>query len=411
MPREIVVLGAGIVGISAALHLVKRGHSVTVFDRRAPGRETSYGNAGIIQREAVEPYAFPRQWRAIVDVVLKRGIDVDYHLSALLAAAPRLWAYRRWSAPDRYPAVAAAYSTLIAHSVSEHAALIDEAGAGALVERRGFRQVFRNQAPLDTAAKQAERMQTTYGVRHQLQDGDALARAEPALRRRLAGAIHWLDPWCVRDPGGLVAAYAELLTRLGGRIVGAEVRSLQRAGAGWRVVTANHGTVEAGDVVVALGPWSDALLRPLGYHLPLFVKRGYHRHYSGGERPTVPIHDTQNGYVLVPTVHGVRLTTGAEFAAVGARPTPRQLQRAEPVARELLELPTPVEAEPWHGWRPCTVDMKPVIGASREPGLWFDFGHGHQGFTLGPASGRLLADLVDGETPFVDAAPFSPARF
>jgi D-amino-acid dehydrogenase len=107
----------------------------------------------------------------------------------------------------------------------------------------------------------------------------------------------------------------------------------------------------------------------------------------------------------------VRLTTGAEFASMAAESTPRQLERAEPVARELLDLPHPVEAEPWLGNRPCTADMKPVIGPGREKGLWFDFGHGHQGFTLGPASGRLLADLIDGRTPYVDPAPFAPARF
>ena len=126
----------------------------------------------------------------------------------------------------------------------------------------------------------------------------------------------------------------------------------------------------------------------------------------------MPMLDAEKGFVLVPAAKGMRLTTGAEFAAPDAPPTPVQLVKAERIARELLELPTPVESQPWMGCRPCTVDMKPVIGpAPRHAGLWFDFGHAHQGFTLGPVSGRLIADLIDGRTPFVDAAPFAPTRF
>jgi D-amino-acid dehydrogenase len=407
---EIVILGAGKVGGGAALHLVKRGHSVTVLERRSPGRETSFGNAGIIQREAVEPYAFPREWLTLVRVALKLGLDVHSHLSALPPIARWLHAYWRASAPDRYPSIAAGSASLIAHCLTEHATLIDESGAGDLVTRNGYRHVFRTAAAFDEAVRDAERIQREYGVRHAVEDSATLARNEPALVRRIAGAVHWLDPWCVSDPGGLVERYAQLLTRLGGRIVNAEVRTLQRAGAGWRVGTTTH-DIEAEHVVVALGPWSDALLQSLGYRLPLFVKRGYHRHYTGGIRPATPLFDMEKGFVLVPAAKGVRLTTGAEFASIAAESTPRQLQRAEPVARELLDLPHPVEAEPWLGNRPCTADMKPVIGPGREKGLWFDFGHGHQGFTLGPASGRLLADLIDGRTPYVDPAPFAPARF
>jgi len=109
---------------------------------------------------------------------------------------------------------------------------------------------------------------------------------------------------------------------------------------------------------------------------------------------------------------GKRLTTGAEFARIDAPPTPRQLAGAERAARELLALPDPVEVQPWLGARPCTVDMKPITGrAPRHPNLWFNFGHAHQGFTLGPVSARLLADLIENVEPFIDAGPFAATRF
>ena len=164
--------------------------------------------------------------------------------------------------------------------------------------------------------------------------------------------------------------------------------------------------------MIALGPWAGELTTTLGYKLPLFVKRGYHRHYRGGPGLRLPMLDAERGLVIAPMAAGMRITTGAEFARIGAPATPVQLDKAEQAARELIALPGPVEAEPWLGNRPCTVDMKPVIGpAPRHSGLWFNFGHSHQGFTLGPVSGRLLAEMIEGAEPFVDPGPYASTRF
>jgi D-amino-acid dehydrogenase len=411
MADPVIVLGAGMVGVCTALHLQQRGHAVTLVDRREPGRETSYGNAGIIQREAVEPYAFPRSWAMLARVAMKRGADVNYHLGALPALAGPLGRYWWNSRPASHRRIARDYARLIEHCLSEHAPLIEQAGAQDLVRREGFRAVFRDAASMRRAVADQHRVADEYGVRHAVLDSDQLAHAEPALRRRLAGAIHWLDPWSVSDPGELVARYAALLRQQGGRVLQGDAASLRATGAGWRARTA-EGDVDAPHAVVALGPWSDALLRTLGYRYPLFVKRGYHRHYTGGEPPRLPMLDADGGLVIVPMRQGVRVTTGAEFARLDAPRTPVQMPRAHALASELFDLPNPVEPQPWMGARPCTADMLPVIGAApRHKGLWFNFGHAHQGFTLGPVSGRLLAELVGGGTPVVDPAPYSPARF
>ncbi len=409
MKKTVLVLGAGMVGTCSALHLALRGHEVTLVDRGAPGRETSYGNAGLIQREAVEPYAFPRDWGTLARVALRRGADVNYHLSAMPRLAVPLARYWANSQSQRHARISQAYAKLIAHCLTEHEALIDEAGAGDLVRREGYLWVFRKEASLQEGAERAQRFAQTQGVRHTLLDADALAAMEPALR--LAGGIHWPEPWAVSDPAALVQQYAALLSRHGARLVAGDAFTLQQTATGWRVHTA-EGELEAEQAVVALGPWSDALIRRLGYALPLFVKRGYHRHYTGGPTPRRALLDVDGGFVLAPMRQGVRLTTGAEFARIDAPRTPVQLGRAEILARELLELPQPVEAEPWLGARPCTADMLPVIGpAPRHRGLWFNFGHAHQGFTLGPVSGRLLAEMVEGAAPLVDPAPYAPSRF
>jgi D-amino-acid dehydrogenase len=410
-PTSVLVLGAGMVGTCTALHLAQRGHAVTLIDRREPGRETSYGNAGIIQREAVEPYAFPREWATLARVALGRGADVNYHVNALPALAAPLLRYWRHSSPACHARIAQAYERLIAHCLSEHEPLIAQAGANDLVRREGYLTVFREPPSMRAAQADARRLADAHGVRHAVLDGEQLAQAEPALRRRLAGAIHWLDPWSVSDPGELVARYAALAQRLGVQVLQADAATLRAEGRGWRV-DSTAGAIDAEHAVVALGPWSDALLRSLGYRYPLFVKRGYHRHYTGGPAPRLSLLDADGGLVIAPMQRGVRITTGAEFARLDAPPTPVQIAKAHALASELLDLPQPVEPEPWLGARPCTADMLPVIGAApKHRGLWFNLGHAHQGFTLGPVSGRLLAELIEGAAPVVDPAPYAPQRF
>lgn len=411
MKSPILVLGAGMVGTCTALQLALRGHPVTLVDRREPGRETSYGNAGIIQCEAVEPYPFPADPGLLLRTALQRATEAHYHLGDMPAMAPALARYWFHSRGERYAQICREYGQLTRRSVAEHSPLIEAAGAQDLVRREGFRLVFRTPRALEQEVKDAERLQRLWGLPFRVLDGQALAAAEPALKPRLAGALQWTEPWSISDPGELVQRYADLLVRHGGVIVQGDARTLRPAGTGWQV-QGPDGPFEAAQAVIALGPWSDAAIRALGYRFPLFVKRGYHRHYRGGTGPALTLLDAERGYVLAPMQQGVRLTTGAEFARLDAPATPVQLARTEPLARELFDLPEPVEAEPWLGARPCTGDLKPVIGpAPRHPGLWFHFGHGHQGFTMGPVSARLLAEQIDGDTPVVDPTPYLPARF
>jgi D-amino-acid dehydrogenase len=211
----------------------------------------------------------------------------------------------------------------------------------------------------------------------------------------------------------LTKAYADLFMRRGGRFRNGDARRLTQENSGWSVPS-DSGPVEAREVVVALGPWSDDVFLPLGYDIPLAVKRGYHMHYGVTGNATLghPLHDGDGGYMLVPMTKGLRLTTGVEFADRDAPPTPVQLARDETLARGLFPLGERLEPAPWLGRRPCLPDMVPVIGrGERHQGLWFAFGHAHHGFTLGPVTGRLLAELMTGETPFTDPSPYAASRF
>jgi D-amino-acid dehydrogenase len=413
MRADIVVLGAGIVGICVALHLQKRSRSVVLVDRRGAAEETSFGNAGLIQREGVYPYGFPHDFGALIRYGFNRTIDAYYHPSALPRLAPFLLQYWRYSRPARHAEVARYYSKLIEHCVSEHQALASEAGATGFLHRTGWMKVFRTERERDRRFEEAERWKREFGINYRAIESRKLQEMEPHVAPVLVGALHWTDPVSVDDPHGLALAYLAAFERQDGRFVQGNAASLEPDGEGWRLRTAG-GPLTAGAAVIALGPWADVLTRALGYDFPLAVKRGYHMHYraAGSAKLNHPMLDTERGYFLAPMRAGIRLTTGAEFALRDGMKTPVQLGRAEPIARDLFPLAERLDTEAWMGARPCTPDMLPVIGrAPRHENLFFAFGHAHHGLTLGPVTGRLVAEMMTGEAPFVDPAPYSPERF
>jgi D-amino-acid dehydrogenase len=402
------------VGVGAALHLQKRGRNVVLIDKHeAAGEETSYGNAGIIECASVFPYMFPRDPLQILRYATNRAPEARYSLADLPAFLPWLMRYYLASAPDRALRGAKAVLPLIRQSLVEHEALVAEAGVPDLLRRTGWIKMFRSPATLDGALRELERAKA-YGVEGQVLDQKALSQREPSLSGDFAGAIHFPAPGFVPDPGGLAKAYATLFRRKGGRFLTGDARTLQQTSEGrWRVAT-GEGPVTAGEAVVAMGPWSDLVYAPLGYSIPLAVKRGYHLHLAARGNAVLnhPVLDTDQGFVLAPMNRGIRLTTGVEFARRDAPPNPVQIEWALPKARALFPLGEPVDGNPWKGARPCLPDMLPIIGkAPRHGGLWFDFGHQHHGLTLGPVSGRLLAEMMTGEAPFADPTPFSVERF
>jgi D-amino-acid dehydrogenase len=410
---DVLVLGAGMVGVSAALHLQQRGRDVILVDRHElAGEETSFGNAGIIESASVFPLMFPRDFGLILQYALNRSPHVRYSLSDLPTSLPWLLRYFLASSPDRALRSATAELPLIKRSLLEHEALMAEAGVPDLLRRTGWIKLFRSDATLASGVRDFERARQ-YGVAGEVLDGKAIVAREPNLTGEFAGAVYYPAPGFVPDPGALAKAYAALFTRKGGRFVVGDARTLEQTDGRWRV-SGPDGAVSAREVVVALGPWSDLVFRPLGYSIPLGVKRGYHLHLAprGNAVLSHPVLDSDLGYLLAPMNRGIRLTTGVEFARRDAPPNPIQIEQALPRAHALFPLGEAVDAKPWKGARPCLPDMVPVIGkAPRHTGLWFDFGHQHHGLTLGPATGRLLAEMMTGETPFADPTPYAAARF
>jgi len=412
--QDVLVLGAGMVGVSCALHLRRKGLSVALLDKQAPGLATSYGNAGLIQREAIAPYELPRDLAFLCSGLLNQRVDMQYHLNAVLGQVATLYAYFRHSAPARHREAARAYETLIAHCIETHVTLIGQADANDLVaEKTGFLALCRTTRALHKLFATAD-TRAAQGVNHSKLTPAELVELEPFMQQRFVGAVHWTDTLPITNPGALVQAYAHLFKREGGAVLLGDATTLQQVGATWQVQCADGNRVQAKEVLIALGPWSTQLTARFGYKPPLFVKRGYHMHYAHVEgRPLQHwVMDYERGYMVCPMQQGIRLTTGAELAWLDAPRTPRQLAMAETIAKNTFPLGNRVDDAPWMGARPCLPDMNPVLGAvPRQTGLWCAFGHGHQGFTLGPITGELMAAQMTGASPRVDMTPFTPARF
>jgi D-amino-acid dehydrogenase len=409
---DIIVLGAGIVGTSVALHLAKRGLSVALVDRGGAGEGTSYGNAGIIEGNTIFPAAFPSDWATLLRIALKRSPIANYHLTFLPKVAPWLEAFRAFSRPSRLAETSHAMRPLFARAVSEHDALAAEAGAERYFRRTGWLKLYRSDRAFAGLARELD-LAASLGIVNVPLGRDAALALEPSLAPVFRHAVHWTGAVSVSNPLAVTRAYATRFTALGGLSFVGDARTLHRVHPHWRVDTA-AGPLDAGDVVIALGPWLPDVIEPLGIRLPFAVKRGYHRHYraQGNASLSRPVLDAENGYCITPMEQGIRLTTGAEFAARDAPPTPVQFDRLLPAARALFPLGEQAEAQTWLGARPCFPDSRPVIArAPRQSGLWLAGGHAHWGLTLGPATGRLIAEMITGATPFCDPAPYRAERF
>lgn len=408
---DVLVLGAGIVGTSAALHLAKRGLKVVLVDRQGPGEGTSYGNAGIIEGNTYFSYPLP-SLSALARIALRRAPEASYHLSHLPKLFPWLRAYAKSSRPEAMLAFAKAMRPLFSNAVAEHEALIGEANVSDVLRKTGWLKLYRHAATYEAARRDLSVIAEA-GIAFEPLDQSGALKLEPDVAPIFELGVFWPSAASISNPLRLTLAYAALFAKLGGVFVKGDASTLRRVDGGWQVTT-SEGPVSGASAVIALGPWATDVLDPLGLRLPLMAKRGYHRHYraQGNKGLSRPVLDAEIGYVAAPMEQGIRLTTGAEFAMRDAEPTPTQFRFVEPAARAMFPIAEAVEPAPWLGSRPCFPDSMPVIG--RAPGqkdLWLDYGHAHWGLTLGPVSGRLLADMMTGAVPLTDPAPYRAERF
>lgn len=411
---DALVLGAGIVGVSTALALQKRGVATILVDCQSPGLAASFGNSGVLQREAVMPYEMPRDFNTLFTTLIGKNTAARLHLSAIHGLLPFLIRYWWHSEPSRHRDIAKSYATLIERCLEAYADLTANTNASSMMTNDGIVAGFRTAQSFTAAREAADYAAATYGIEISLlEDETAIREVIPHIQSGFQAAMHYRDSVTVLDPHALLMELFRKFENLGGQFAKADAMALRLEGNEYSL-TGEESDMRADHAVNALGAHSPALARKFGLKIPMGLKRGYHLHFA--QVPSAPLTatfaDEHYGYVLTPKVAGIRLTTGAEFANANAGPTPRQLQQVIPIAQKLHPLGPQVEEKPWMGIRPCMPDMLPVIGETPgQKNLWCAFGHGHQGLTLGPITGQIIADLITNARPKVELEPFYPGRF
>ncbi|MHA1524036.1 MAG: NAD(P)/FAD-dependent oxidoreductase [Alphaproteobacteria bacterium] len=408
---DTLVLGAGIVGLCAALALHQRGRRVVLVDRDPPGQAASFGNSGVVGPEFIEPLADPDLLRNVWSYLSGRSTKLRVAPASLLRLLP--WFLANIAAGKTGAAKTTAGLHALVHTgPAEHLALARDAGCLDLYCRNGWIQLYRTKDLREKHAYQ-HALWRDHAIEFDELDAGQLSELEPNLKQDFYAGVWLKSGITTLDPGGVCVALAKRFTSLGGTILRGDARSVRAAGPGFEI-DAEGCTYFAADLVVALGAWSLEVTRKFGYRPPLTAQRGYHRHFTPpkGAALNHTLVDVDAGYVMAPMKAGIRVTSSIEFAPINAPKTPVQLNAVVALARGVFPLGAPVEDQPWMGARPALPDSLPVIG--RLPGvsnIWVAFGHGYVGFTAGPLTGALIGQAMSGEAPSIDLAPFAPDRF
>lgn len=411
MTKQVVVIGAGIVGISTAIWLHRMGQQVTVVDRTAPGQGTSFGNAGVLASCSMVPVTVPGLIPKAPRMLLNPGFPLYLRWSYLPRLLPWLARYLAHANDGATRRIAKGLTQIVGDSVEQHLALTDGLKARDFVTQSDY-----NFAYADRAAFEADRyawdLRAEAGFVPELVEGGAVQDYDPAFGPAIGCLAVMKDHGFVVDPGGYVAALEKEFEALGGRFVQASVEDLEIGGGGIRRVLTDKGPLDCDSAVIATGVWSKPLMRKLGLKIPLESERGYHivfKEPSGG--PRAPAMIAAGKFVATPMRGGLRCAGIVELGGLDAGPSKAPLSLLRKQVRQAFPGLTWTEEEPWLGHRPAPTDSLPLIGEVGDTGVFAAFGHHHIGLTGGPKTGRIVAGLIAEQPTNLDLSPYSPQRF
>jgi D-amino-acid dehydrogenase len=415
---QVVVLGAGLLGVTTAYYLAREGHAVTVIDRqKEPARETSFANAGLLTPGHAYAWASPRAPM----ILLKSLWRDDTALRYRLRLDPRMWA---WSLKFLANCTAARNRAntltkvrLCLYSVSETAQVTKETGIAWDRSQAGAIYLYR-EAGHFRAGCENMRMLSNEGVEARIIDADELATLEPALahaKGRFAGAIHTpLDQ--SGDARKFTMALAEACRARGVTFrLGTTVSRIERHGDRITGVETDQGRIQGDSYVLALGSYSPILTRPLGLRMPVYPVKGYSLTFPIVDAAAAPNHggvDEANLVAFARLGDRLRLTATADFAGYDTEYAPKDFAHMLRVATELFPGAAAYDRPSyWACLRPMTPDGPPIMGESPFRNLWLNTGHGHIGWTMACGSSRIVVDRMLGRKPEIDDVPFRLSRY
>lgn len=406
-----IVLGAGVAGLSTALYLQRSGNPVTVIDPLPPAGGTSYGNSGLISSDTAVPIALPGMLRKVPRWLASR----EGPLTVRPAYLPRLMPWlMRWvdaSRMSRVLRISDAMRALHKNSLDCWRELLGPDHFSDLIRTVGQVRIWEGEgAESQIEMAVAER----HGIRAEALNADALRQIYPEISPSVSHGLLIPGNAFTVNPQRLVRTLGRLLVDAGGEIVAERaLKVIPRGGADGFLIMTNIANRSVKRIVLATGAWSRELLDPLGIRVPLETERGYHAMMpSANLTLKIPMSIKNRGFGLTSMEEGLRAGGTVEFGGLLATPDERRAMLLVTHAKRIFPTLKTDEPRYWMGHRPSTPDSLPVLGeVPGRKGLWLAFGHGHFGMTAGPPSGRLVSQLINGEQPGIDPAPYACSRF
>lgn len=410
--NTVTVIGAGIVGISTALNLQRAGVDVTVVDKGPPGEGASLGNAGIMASGAVVPVPTPGIWKKAPRMLLDPMGPLSVKWSHVLGMLPWFADYLRNSSAERVETIAAGLSDILSGSVEEHQQLARGTKAADWINPAPYIYLYPREADYRKEAF-AWNLREKHGAKFTVLRNGEVQDMDPAISPDYTFALALEGHGFIRDPLGLVRSLAEDFERIGGTILQREVTDIEIGPDGPERLLTPEGPIEVETLVIAAGAWSGKLAARLGSPVPLESERGYHVVLTDPKvAPKYPVMSTSGKFVATPMAMGLRLAGLVEFAGLEAEPNYKRARTLLKHAQQLFPGVQTQDFTEWMGHRPALPDSLPVIGPSPHfANVFFAFGHQHVGMTGGPKTGRLAAEMIQGQTPNIDMTPFSVTRF
>jgi D-amino-acid dehydrogenase len=416
---KVLVIGSGLIGVTAAYFLHRRGHDVTVLERQeGAGQETSFANGALLTPSMSDPWNSPGCWRVLLSSLGRSDASMQLRLRALPSSAKWGVSFLRNSRHTPFEKSALSNLRLALHSLKAMEDLRQQTGIEYGRAARGSLRLFRDEDSLERACRAAARL-VAEGLGHRRLSVSETIGFEPSLQLiadRLAGAIRYSNDE-IGDAHQFCVALAAHARRVGVEFrFSTEVSSVEIRSGKVTAVLGQRERFVADRYVIAAGSYSLPLLKQAGVHVPIRPAKGYSLTFDDHTtQPSLnlPVLDDHLHAVVVPLQGAIRVAGTAEFAGFDRTIHPGRIRNLESLVQAVLphaQLDR-ATARPWCGLRPMSVDGVPIIGTTPISNLLVSTGHGHLGWTMAAGSGHLLADLLSGNSTAIDPAPFALARF
>ena len=409
---KIIVVGAGIVGVSCAIWLQRAGHNVTIIDRAGPASGTSHGNAGVLAAGAILPVTVPGLLRHVPAMLLSRDAPLFLKWSYLPKLLPFLAKYLPHATDAHVDAYAKAMGPLLHDSVDQHRQLAAGTAAARFIHDDDYCYGYATRDAFDADAYGWEKRRAA-GYEYTVMTGAQYAATDPAVGPAFDTVVASKNHGRISDPSAYVTALADHFVAMGGALKIAQVDDVDLVDGVITGLQTTTGRMTADKIVFATGPWSKTIAHKLGISVPLESERGYHLEFiNPSVMPAAPMMVASGKFVLTPMEGRLRAAGVVEFGGLDNGPSRAPFDMLHRQVAAILPDMTYDSVVEWMGHRPATADSLPLIGANdRTAKSYSAYGHQHVGLTAGPKTGRIIADMIGGKRPNIDLAPFDPMKY